>query len=669
MDEAYHFIGKWISNATLAALSPRNVFHRQLEPFSLPNDGPQNQHILFRRRFCYDGGKAILRLSADDFYKLYINGRFVGMGPTPGYDFHYYYDEVDVTPYLQPGDNLIAVHTYYQGLINRVWVSGDCHHGLILDLMVDGTVVLSSDESFLQHPHTGYTAGETIGYDTQFAELYDSRAAEVGFEQPAFDDSGWQAAVACRRDATLYRNPVGMMEVEAIPPAVCTRQGERLFVDFGGMYVGYLTLTATGKDGQTVTVRCGQELNADGTVRYKLRANCLYEETWTLSGGRDTLRWFDYKSFRYAELLLPPDVEVDLDSVRLLARHRPFTLTAKPNTADPALLAVWELCVRSLRYGVQETLMDCMEREKGQYIGDGVMTAATLAVITGDTAVLERLVADGLRTRFVERGLLTCTTCAFCQEIAEYPLMLTWLLPVHYALKEDVTFLTTHYDAMVDVLDRYRELYEKHEPGLLYDLDKWCVVDWPVGARDGYAVAIVEGQVTPGTHNVISAYYIGAVKTLNRVAALLGKPPYREVAPMEAAFTAAFYDPTRHLFRDSKQTDHVSLPGNALALMMGICPDEEFSVTARHMMEEKGLKNTNIFTSFMMLAAATRQGDTALRDRLLKDPEGWQNMLVEGATTTFEAFGKDRKWNTSLFHLALSHAALFLTDFDHPCLQ
>ncbi len=36
---------------------------------------------------------------------------------------------------------------------------------------------------------------------------------------------------------------------------------------------------------------------------------------------------------------------------------------------------------------------------------------------------------------------------------------------------------------------------------------------------------------------------------------------------------------------------------------------------------------------------------------LLNDSDhGWCNMLREGATTCFEAWGKDQKWNTSLCH-------------------
>ena len=48
----------------------------------------------------------------------------------------------------------------------------------------------------------------------------------------------------------------------------------------------------------------------------------------------------------------------------------------------------------------------------------------------------------------------------------------------------------------------------------------------------------------------------------------------------------------------------------------------------------------------------------------MADEGAWLRMIREGATTTFEGWGKDSKWNTSLFHLAMSYGALFLADTD-----
>lgn len=159
---------QWITDAAFASRVPRNVFHRQLEPLDLPADPLANAHILFRRRFSLTAlpEKAVLRITADDYYKLYINGAFVGQGPAPGYPTSYRYNEIDVLPYLCAGENVIAVHTYYQGLINRVWVSSDYRHGLWCDLTCDGQRILESDGSFLVHRHTGYTAVGKAGYDT-----------------------------------------------------------------------------------------------------------------------------------------------------------------------------------------------------------------------------------------------------------------------------------------------------------------------------------------------------------------------------------------------------------------------------------------------------------------------------------------------------------------------
>lgn len=83
------------------------------------------------------------------------------------------------------------MHTYYQGLINRVWVSGDDRHGLILDVEQGGETIVSSDESFRCTVHSGFQGMGKAGYDTQFLERYTSGSPQEGFERADYDDSGW----------------------------------------------------------------------------------------------------------------------------------------------------------------------------------------------------------------------------------------------------------------------------------------------------------------------------------------------------------------------------------------------------------------------------------------------------------------------------------------------
>lgn len=666
-EEPEVFAGYWITTEEFCNLTPQNMFHRQLDRSSLPAVEPerQNRHILFRRKFTLTAtDNVILHISADDYYKLYVNGVFVTQGPAAGYSFHYFYNRVDLSKFVHPGENTIAVHTYYQGLINRVWVSGDRQHGLLLDLFAQEKLLLASDESFLCRVHSGFSAAGKAGYETQFLERYDAAAPEIGFEQPEFDDSNWTPAKIRRHAAyRMFRQPTAQLEFESIAPAAVEPLANGFRIDFGAIYVGSLTFRARGKRADEIEMRFGQELNEDGSVRHQLRANCNYIEFLRLSGNVDTLNQFDYKSFRYVELLLPPGCEIEPDSLRLCARHYPFPLKALCNRTDEKSLAVWKLCVDTLHYGMQEVIQDCMEREKGYYLGDACYSLLAWSILTKDFAPMEKFFDDFLRTSFINRGLMTCAACSFMQEIAEYPLIMFLLLMEYCRLTGNLEFARERYAAFADILDFYREEYAEAD-GLLNHLDKWCVVEWPANLRDGYDVDLTEGKRCDTKHNALNAWYIGAIKCLNEVAAMLGQPPYAETAPLEKAFFAAFYDPAKQLFRDSVSTGHISLPGNVFAAFFELFSDREGVRNTVAMIREKRLSQSLLFVTFPLLAFLRREGETELIHELLTDKDAWLRMLSEGATRTFEGWYKDQKWNTSLFHLTMSLGALFLTDWE-----
>jgi len=660
----------WITHPDMAGLKPRNVLARQLQRHRLaPVDvRHQNRHYLFRRSFDLAAvGKATLRITADDYYKLYVNGAFVAMGPAAGTTDCTYYNVIDLSPYLVRGRNAIAVHTYYQGLVNRVWVSGDNRHGLWLELDADGRRVLESDTSFKVTRHGGYSAMGTAGYDTQFLECYDAGAREVGFERPDFDDADWASAVRhpLGGDYRLVEQPTPMVVTEWIAPVKTERFANGgLRVDFGGIYVGSVEFAASGKKGTSVDIRCGQELNPDGSVRHKLRANCNYVEKMVLSGGsRDVLNQYDYKSFRHLELLPSEGAKVDVSSIRLVARHQPFELKAKPAFADPALKPVWNLCVDSFRYGVQEQIMDCMEREKGYYLGDGCYTMLAYSLLTQDRRQVRKFFDDFLRTKKVDRGLVTCANCSFMQEIAEYPLMMILFARWYLEQTGDTAFVAGRFDAFADILDSYRERYARPD-GLLVNLDKWCVVEWPKNFQDGYDADVREGKVCTDMHNVINAWYLIAVKSLNAVARQVGRRPYADVAALEASFRRAFWDAGRHQFVDREGTPHVSLPGNVYATFARLAPDGDKAAHEAflRLVRDKRYSSISMFQFFPLFCYLRATGEETLLHELLVSPDAWLRNIREGGTRTFEGWGRDTKWNTSLFHLTIASAAVFLTD-------
>lgn len=116
------------------------------------------------------------------------------------------------------------------------------------------------------------------------------------------------------------------------------------------------------------------------------------------------------------------------------------------------------------------------------------------------------------------------------------------------------------------------------------------------------------------------------------------------------AYINAFYDSRTGLFCDSTVSAHSALHSNIYPLFFGLCPEESEGRIADFLVE-KGL-SCGVMTGYFYLKALAAAGRYEDEYRMLvNDSEhGWVNMLREGATACWEAWGKDQKWNTSLCH-------------------
>ena len=56
-----------------------------------------------------------IHVSADNRYKLYINGRLISLGPARGNVFNWNFETVDLSPYLKRGKNILAAVVWNYG--------------------------------------------------------------------------------------------------------------------------------------------------------------------------------------------------------------------------------------------------------------------------------------------------------------------------------------------------------------------------------------------------------------------------------------------------------------------------------------------------------------------------------------------------------------------------
>lgn len=643
----------YICHPDFSGLTPINVFHKeyaQVEEVQHPEE-LQNKHILFRKKFTLEPcEKVTMNITADDYFKLYINGKFVTQGPAAGYIQAYNFMELDITDYLVAGENTIAVHTYYQGLINRVWVSGDLREMLYAEVFADGEKILETDTSWKCTYHTGYTACCKTGLETAFMECYDSGAPEVGFAAPDFDDSGWGfAVVQTNADYTLNKQGIKLLDIYDVAPASIEKVGDTLRIDMGFEAVGYVCAEAKGKKGDTIIIRCGEELNPDGSVRYDMRCWCLYEEKWILSGRNDTLEQYDYKAFRYINLVVPEGVEIS--NIRMKVRHYPFEKKAVYNTDNEKLLKILKLCEDTAKYGTQENYMDCPTREKGQYLNDMTISARAQATLTGDTTMYKKAIMDNCVGSFICPGMMCVTNCSMMQEIADASLQMPAQVCWIYSMDGDIEFLKSIEPYMTGLYHYFRDTY-MNEDGLLESVkDKWNLVDWPGNLRDNYDFDLTRPVGADGAHNVMNAHWYGFLCAMDEYYTIIGKPVTGMREKVKAAFIKAFYSEELGLFVDAIGSKHAAIHSNILPLLFDIgTEDEALKQRLIEYIHQRGLTNTGVSIAYFALAALKKHGREDIALELTLDKGLWLLMLSEGATTTFEAWGKDQKKNTSLFH-------------------
>lgn len=599
-----------------------------------PHEVRENMHICFKKQCTLGAFKtAVLRITADDYYKLYINGRYVGEGPAPSYPFRYSFNEYDVADCLRRGNNEIEVRVYYQGLVNRVWVSGDSRVGMIADLTVDGQYLTGTNSSWQYRTDSTFTGGSKLGYDTAFTENRDFTAPQ----------NEYLNARETECDYTFDSAPFTPVCVHTVGA-----KGEGAYYDFGREYVGCPVIKATAKaDGAALVIRCGEELDEGGRVRFDMRCGCRYEEKCILKKGENLIEQYDYKALRYMEI--EADENVTVNEVKLAVRHYPFgEKTPEIRTGNPHLKAVFDLCKSTVLYGTQDVFVDCPTREKGQYLGDAYISGFAHFYLTKDGKMLKKALYDFADTVRFSGQFLSVAPCAYRQKIADYDLLYPHMLFKYYNLTKDAKTLQELAPVCEHILAEYSVF--ANADGLLENVtNAWNLVDWHAEMRDGYQYR-TDGDGEYGLHSVINAYYIFAVRCAEQICGILNREFKPKSSALIDSFNRTFLCEKTGLYLDCKGGGHSSLHANILPLAFGVCGAENRAKPLEFLLN-KGMC-CSVFMAYFYLKALCVNGrkDKALELITSDGEHSWRNMLGEGATTTFEAWGKEQKWNTSLFH-------------------
>ncbi|MFN8467661.1 MAG: alpha-L-rhamnosidase N-terminal domain-containing protein [Caldilineaceae bacterium] len=167
-------------------------------------------HGLFRKRVTLGSvpERVPARITADSRYALFVNGQEVGRGPVRSQPRRLHYDFYDLAPYLQAGENILAVYVKYYGTPKSFWMPAAPNLTLgrtgilVFEANLGNEGWIASDPSWKAHKAEGWSEewrkgpGGTTGVIEGGVpvEVFDARLFAPGWQAADFDDGAWGAA-------------------------------------------------------------------------------------------------------------------------------------------------------------------------------------------------------------------------------------------------------------------------------------------------------------------------------------------------------------------------------------------------------------------------------------------------------------------------------------------
>ena len=316
--------------------------------------------------------QVIARIAADTKYWLWINDKMVvfegGLkrGPSP---CGTYYDKVDIAPYLQQGENTIAVLLWHFGKDGFSHVNSG-KAALLFEASAPG-IEIASDATWECAVYGAYQDTEAPHPNFRLPESnirFDARLAKEGWNRSDFKGNLPKAAVRYRANegpmGKLIERPIPLWKDYGLRAYTNQRRaqtGDTLFcrLPYNAQVTPYLKVKAPA--GRRIEMLTD---NYEGGSERNVRAEYITREGVQ---EYESLGWMNGHEVCY---VLPADVEVLEVKYRETGYDADFTGTF--HCDDPFYNELWQRAARTLYITMRDTYMDCPDRERAQWWGDEV---------------------------------------------------------------------------------------------------------------------------------------------------------------------------------------------------------------------------------------------------------------------------------------------------------
>lgn len=621
-----------------------------------PSCQKESKGTLVKGHFVVQEGlkEAYAFTTALGLYNFYINGEKVGADEmTPGwtsYRRHLLYQTYDITDCLNAGLNTAGA------IIGAGWYKGVM--GLTRSRNNYGDQTAFAMQLVLRYEdgrtETVCTGGDWKGADAPvvFSEIYHGETYDGTLEIPNWcseaDQEGvWRTVETVSFDYSVLRAQSGarVKVMEKIPAReiITTPKGETV-IDFGQNMAGRITVTARGKAGDIVELRCFEALDAEGNAYLdnlrKARTTMKY-----IFGRDGEITWhpyFSYMGFQYALVVAYPGTPGKEDFIAEVL-HSEMEPAGEFRCSNPLLNQLHHNCLWGLKSNFLDVPTDCPQRdERLGWTGDAQIFSRTACYLVNSYTFFKKWLWDlkvdqtpeggvphvvpNIEEEHVQDNWLLKQGDHSASAWADAAVIIPWNL---YLMYGDTEILARQFDSMKKWIDFMTNHSVDYIWNYRLQFGDWVALDAEEGSFFG---------ATP-TDLTSTAYYAYSTGLFARIAGILERPEAKKYEVLYQhivkKFRDTFFDEAGNLTAQT-QTAHI------VALYFGLVPEH---LTVKTVERLKGLldkENGHLVTGFIgtpyFCHALSQNGCLKeAYDLLLKeDYPSWLYQVKMGATTIWE---------------------------------
>jgi hypothetical protein len=639
-----------------------------------PNDPGTEYGVYYFRKNIHLTDKPasfIVHVSADNRYKLYVNGALISLGPARSDTYFWNYETIDLASYLTKGKNTIAALVWNEAQY-RPAAQITIRTAFIIQGNTTTEEILNTNNTWKCIRDNGHQPVPGFFFAASKGEMVDMNQAVKGDWTAAnFDDSQWPDAAKVGdgrlkgmswggdwnlvpsplppREMVYQRIPVlryavGVNVPSTFPSAktqvtIPANTTATLLLDQTVETNAYVTLNFSGGKNAGISLGYAEALYIKGTRgREKGNRNDIEGKEFIgridslISDGRDnqTFTTLNFRTYRYLRVIVRTKEEpLVINDLYGTFTAYPFKRTAVFNTTDTTIKQILGIGWRTARLNAWETYTDCPYYEQLQYIGDTRIQALISYYNTSDDRLARNALTMMDHSRLAEGVTHSCYPSNGTQIISTFSLWYICMLHDYWMYRGDNNFIKGKLVGERAILDFFSK-YQQAD-GSLKNTPYWAFVDWA-----GNLAGDVNGP--DGSAAIYDLQLLWAYQWAAEMEAKIGLPDYarlysEKAAQLKATINRKYWDGAKGLYADNINKNGYSQHANALAILTGVAAPANVVSICHKMLTDSSLTQCSIYFKYYLHQALIKGG---LGNDYINWLDKWRENIKMGLTTWAE---------------------------------